>query len=116
MKGQNDPLTGTVLEGIDFQSFIGKSVEEFLTASNATYIDDAPFNPEFGQLAGWSFWYDEKFYIIISVFEYNHLPDIKYNRDGNYDFELFKKEKIGYILVTHRPRGIQLYFDDRTRQ
>lgn len=100
---------GTVLEGIDVQSFIGKPVEELMDEIDHEPVRNAPDTPDLKALGGWIFEFEDNFFIIISIYDFQYIRDTDYNEAG-YDYELFKKEKIGQVVIRdHKNQKVWAY-------
>lgn len=98
-QNEEDSINIEQLIGKDYSSYIGKTVEEFLSVKQIdmyleyVFVDSRPF-----VLSSVIFTYSEDFFIEIYVDEYEYMN--KFDLDRSWKFEDFKKENISRICFT----------------
>jgi hypothetical protein len=93
------PSCCSTIDTNSLRSFLGKTVNEFLTSDSfevyesSFFVDEPPL-----KLAGWSFQYNTNCFITVYPNKLTYQP--KFSEERKFSLELFKKEEIGSFKVS----------------
>jgi hypothetical protein len=109
--------TTSLFKKVDYSSYISRRVEELIKVYplNKTPISIRHYSEPVGSLAYTKLVYTQAISIRIYL-DVNHLEYVtRYNRTGEWDFNLIKKEKIKRLEVFYEDEEVYFYKDNVIR-